>query len=134
MNTRSIHGIPAKFFTVPILLWMLTPILSFAQTAVPVGDLSATVRAAILKDPRAQSMSSTQIDAMVSALTIQAQAKGLTAQTLAYTPDALVSPQDTSANTNTTDSTSSNIYLIIIGALLGVAAALVAFRRLHHLA
>ena len=113
---------------------MLTPILSFAQTAVPVGDLSATVRAAILKDPRAQSMSSTQIDAMVSALTIQAQAKGLTAQTLAYTPDALVSPQDTSANTNTTDSTSSNIYLIIIGALLGVAAALVAFRRLHHLA
>ena len=111
-----------------LTLFVCTPGIIQAQNT-PSNDLSATVRAAILKDPRAQSMSSAQIDAMVSALTTQAQAKGLTAQTVAYTPDALVAPQNTSANP---DSTSSNVYLIITGAFLGVLASIIAFRRLHH--
>ena len=123
-----------KSLVVLIFLSTVLPMFAYAQANTQSGDLSATVRAAILKDPRAQSMSSAQIDAMVSALTTQAQAKGLTAQTVAYTPDALVATQDTSADANTTDSTSSNIYLIITGALIGVVAALVTFRRLHHLA
>jgi hypothetical protein len=60
---------------------LLVPMLAFAQ-----GDLQSTIRAELLRDPRTSSMSQVQIDAMVSALSQNAQQQGLTPQDLTWRP------------------------------------------------
>ncbi len=48
--------------------------------------LSSTIRAAILSDPRSQSMTEAEVDAMVVALTRQAQSVGMTADDIVWRP------------------------------------------------
>ena len=50
------------------------------------GDLNAVIHTALLKDPRAQTLTPQEINAMAVALTAQAQAQGVTAQQIAYRP------------------------------------------------
>ncbi len=69
------------------------------------NDLGMQIRGALLQDPRAQSLPPDQLNAVVSALTIQAQKQGLTAGEIAYRPgsayqaptDGYVAPSDYSA-------------------------------------
>ena len=49
-------------------------------------DLTATVRAAILSDPRSETMSQTEVDAMVNALVEEARVKGVTAEDIVWWP------------------------------------------------
>jgi hypothetical protein len=78
----------ARAAIVMAALLLLLPFASYAQSSVSsnLTVLQATIRAAILKDPRSASMSQAQIDAMVSALASQAQSQGVTAQDIAYNP------------------------------------------------
>lgn len=55
-----------------------------AQTAEE--QLSATIQAAILSDPRSQSMTPEEVDTMTAALTRQAQSVGMTAQDIVWRP------------------------------------------------
>jgi hypothetical protein len=74
--------------TVLIVLSLAVPSVH-AQTAAGSADLSATIRAAILKDPRARSLSPDQINTIVNALTSQAKSSGLSAQSIAWRPGEL---------------------------------------------
>jgi hypothetical protein len=61
----------------------IVPLIASAQTT---PDLSATIRAELLSDPRTSSLSAAQLDAMVSLLTQQAQAQGITAEDITWRP------------------------------------------------
>lgn len=65
------------------MLFLGIPLMLLAQTQ---GDLETAVRAAILSDPRAASMSSAEIDAMVAALSGEARTQGVTAADIAWQP------------------------------------------------
>lgn len=78
-----------------LLLCMLTfPLLVRAE-----DPLSATIRAAILSDPRASGLAPSQIDSLVSALSARAQAQGLTAHEIAWQPSAIAVLQDAQSDT-----------------------------------
>ncbi len=71
------------------LLSLLLPLSLYAQTSTST-ELSTAIRAALLKDPRASSLTSVQLDAMIEALSAQAKSQGVTAQDIAYRPGTLV--------------------------------------------
>lgn len=50
------------------------------------SDLEATVRAAILSDPRTAQMSEAEIDAMVAALAAEAETQGVTSEDIIWRP------------------------------------------------
>lgn len=79
---------------------LLLPLLIHAQTT-SASDLSTTVRAALLKDPRAAALPPSELDAMVNALTAKAQAQGMTAQDIAYRPGTIVPSVPVSSGTCT---------------------------------
>jgi hypothetical protein len=85
---------------VVIAAFLIMPLLIHAQTTSQ-SALDATIRAAIMQDPRSASLTSTQIDAMVTALSAKAQTQGLTAQNIAYRPGTagIVVPAGVTANT-----------------------------------
>ncbi len=62
---------------------LFIPFLIHAQTTSP-NTLAATIRAAIMKDPRSANLSPAQVDTIVNALSVKAQTQGLTAQNIAY--------------------------------------------------
>ncbi|HVM73613.1 MAG TPA: hypothetical protein VMU13_01905 [Candidatus Paceibacterota bacterium] len=66
----------------------MSPSLAVAQSnnSSLSSALSATIRAAIMQDPRSATLSATQIDSMVAALSAKAQTQGLTVQDIAYQP------------------------------------------------
>lgn len=70
------------------LAFLFTLVLSSSIAAAQTGDddLRSTIRAAILSDSRSQGMSPAEIDAMVEALTRQAQSVGMTAQDIVWRP------------------------------------------------
>lgn len=70
---------------VVVLTAIVLPFLTHAQIATS-SELQATVRAELLSDPRTSSLSSAQLDAMVSLLTEQAQAQGITAHDIMWRP------------------------------------------------
>lgn len=76
------------FFLALILIFCtIIPTRIHAQSSVsPRGDLSLTIRDVILADPRSASLSSGEIDAMVSKLTAQASAQGITQHDLLWRP------------------------------------------------
>jgi hypothetical protein len=89
-----------------------------ASTGVSAGaSLSDTIRAAILKDPRSANLSQSQIDAMVSALSSQAQTQGVTPQEIAYHPGAFVGIPSTSDSS--IDCTDVSSWLCPLGVALG---------------
>jgi hypothetical protein len=66
-----------------------------ATSTAATTELSSTIRAALLSDPRAHQLSQAQIDQLVSALTKQAQEKGITVEKLQWQPkptEAFVPP------------------------------------------
>jgi len=77
-------------FAVGLALMLAVPAMAAAQST----DLQSSVRAALAGDPRTASMSQSQIDAMVQALSAQAQSKGITPQDIAWRPvtDAPAAP------------------------------------------
>lgn len=50
------------------------------------SDLRATIRAAILSDPRSASMTQEEIDAMVTALASEAETQGVTSEDITWRP------------------------------------------------
>lgn len=76
-------------FVLIIAVYASSPMVSQALSTPTSGsaDLSETIRAALLKDPRAASMPPAQLNAMVSLLAEQAQSQGMTAQDIAYRPN-----------------------------------------------
>ena len=64
---------------------LLLPLLSYAQASNS-AELNATIKAAILKDPRTAGLSAAQIQSMIQALSAKAQSQGVTAQDIAYRP------------------------------------------------
>jgi hypothetical protein len=79
-------------------LSVVLPSPSHAQTqSTDSAALQATIRAEILKDPRSSSLTSAQIDALVAALSSQAQKQGVTAQAIAYRPGAFVPPTNSNS-------------------------------------
>lgn len=80
-NTQKIILIVGIAVTASLMM----PLFIHAQ-ATPQSALDATIRAAIMQDPRSASLSAAQISAMVAALSAQAQTQGLTAQDIAYRP------------------------------------------------
>lgn len=73
------------------------PYVGRAQTTAPADDLSATIRTAIMSDPRSSHMSQAQIDSMVAALSKQAAKQGVTSHDIAWRPS-----QAPSVNTSAT--------------------------------
>ena len=63
------------------VLFLMSATFAHAQE-----DLSATIRAAILSDPRSQGMSQEQLNALVQALTKQAQAQGVSSHDITWRP------------------------------------------------
>ena len=66
-----------------LVLALATPVVIHAQTQ---DDLRATVRAAILTDPRTAELSETDIEVMVAALTEEAVAQGITSEDITWRP------------------------------------------------
>ena len=66
-----------------LVLALALPVVMHAQTQ---DDLRATVRAAILTDPRTAALSETDIEVMVAALTEEAAAQGITSEDITWRP------------------------------------------------
>lgn len=66
-----------------LVIALALPLLALAQSS---AELSATIRAELLKDPRTAGMSEAQVDAMVSALAEEAQAQGITPYDITWRP------------------------------------------------
>jgi hypothetical protein len=75
----------SSFSILAIVVALCLPLLVHAQSAAQ-SDLSATIRAELLSDPRTQSLTSTQLDAMVNLLTQKAAEQGLTAKDIMWHP------------------------------------------------
>jgi len=71
-------------------LLLLLPLIGSAQTTSD-SALQSTIRAELLSDPRTSALSSAQLDAMVSLLTQQAQAQGITASDITWRPQSFSS-------------------------------------------
>ncbi|MDR3570905.1 MAG: hypothetical protein P4L81_01760 [Candidatus Pacebacteria bacterium] len=75
---------------------VLASIIMFANSAhaqtASLDQLRATIKTEIMADPRSQTMSSAQINALVNALTTQAQKQGLTTAQLTYRPEVQSAP------------------------------------------
>jgi len=83
--TLIMEAARTPLFFVLLSLLLALPVLTHAQ-----GDLQATVRAAIASDPRTAGLSEAQIEAMVAALSQQAQAEGVTPQDIEWRPSGEV--------------------------------------------
>ncbi|MEK9153937.1 MAG: hypothetical protein AAB798_00530 [Patescibacteria group bacterium] len=66
-----------------LILALMTPIVIHAQTD---DDLSATVRAAILSDPRTAELSEAEIESMVTSLAEGAAVQGITSEDITWRP------------------------------------------------
>lgn len=68
-------------------LLFIAPLYLNAQSDISLrGDMSATIKNALLTDPRAQSLSPEELDAISFTLTRQAQAQGMTQHDLLWRP------------------------------------------------
>lgn len=80
-----------------------TAVFMFLAFAIPLfaaaqeSELRATVRAALLSDPRTSTMSQSQIDAMVNILAQEAESQGVTAEDIRWrpTPETFTQPEET---------------------------------------
>lgn len=76
------HRLRGNVFAVTLAIGCMLPLLASAQST----DLQTSVRAALASDPRTNSMSEAQIDAMVAALSQGAAQQGMTAQDISWKP------------------------------------------------
>ncbi len=82
MYISRIHAGVLILFVLALL--SAVPFLAHAQSS----DLQTTIRAALLSDPRTSGLTATQIDAMVSVLTQEAQKRGLSSHDIQWRPQA----------------------------------------------
>ncbi len=82
------HLISARAVGLIVLvsLFALLPLTIHAQ-ATSSSELSATIRAQLLSDPRSATLSQAQLDAMVDLLSEEAQKQGLSAQDIMWHPN-----------------------------------------------
>ena len=66
-----------------LVLLLIAPLALSAQTD---AELEGTIRAAILSDPRTAAMSEAEVNAMVTALSQEAAAQGVTSQDIMWRP------------------------------------------------
>lgn len=78
------------FVALLFALAVLVPVAASAQTASQ-DQLRATIEQEITSDPRSQTMTQTQINGLVDALTTQAEKQGITASQLTYRPSVSAS-------------------------------------------
>jgi hypothetical protein len=100
LSTRHIQGLCAVL-TLALLL-VAAPHYLHAQSGTNLqGDMGMAIKSAILSDPRSQSLSSEEINAIAYALTQQAQAQGMTQHDLLWRPALAhtVAPLDEAAYT-----------------------------------
>lgn len=72
-------------FAILISLALLVPAMGHAQTS---ANLEATIRAELMSDPRTASLTSAQVEAMVSLLAQEAQRQGITASDITSRPSS----------------------------------------------
>lgn len=84
MNLRIAHSRILLGFLFMGLFALALPLLAHAQTGDT--DLSATIRAQLLSDPRTSSITPEQLDAMVQLLTEEAQKQGVTVEDIYREP------------------------------------------------
>jgi hypothetical protein len=104
---------------------IFTPLLTHAQS-----DLNASIRAAIMTDPRASALTPAQIDVLVQALTVKAHALGVTAHDIAWRPSQ-TAPAAVSAIGPYGDAYLTLLFImfLICGAFLVVLAAMMEHLR-----
>src|SRR3989338_6309367 len=81
--TQGLKSLAALVITAVIMLGFMVPIASAHEAD---AELHATIRAAILSDPRTAEMSEAEIEAMVAALSDEATAQGVTAYDIVWRP------------------------------------------------
>lgn len=102
------------------------------------SDLRATIRAAILSDPRSASMTEEEIDAMVTALASEAETQGVTSEDIMWRPQDPTTFEETSDQSGQTCGYAAFICALndafgfsgsplIIPLLLGITSALLLF-------
>ncbi|MBI2612255.1 hypothetical protein HYW59_00350 [Candidatus Kaiserbacteria bacterium] len=122
-------------FLVALILLMGFVTLAFAQDST---DLQATIRAAILSDPRSSGMTEEEIDAMVAALASEAEMQGVTSQDIMWRPQDPASFDEVGSGSGETCGYSAFLCALndafgfsgsplIIPLLLGVCSALLLF-------
>lgn len=85
MNTQVV-SVRALGIAVVIGLLACMPMVLHAQTTTS-NELSATIRAQLLSDPRTSTLSEAQLNAMVDLLSQEAQKQGLTAKDVVWRPN-----------------------------------------------
>ena len=88
MIVMQAHVISARTILLIVLvsLFALLPLTIHAQ-ATSSSELSATIRAQLLSDPRSATLSQAQLDAMVDILSEEAQKQGLSAEDIMWHPN-----------------------------------------------
>ncbi|MBI4080114.1 hypothetical protein HY414_02735 [Candidatus Kaiserbacteria bacterium] len=120
-------------FVSAIVLLLSLMTVTLAQES----DLDATIRAAILSDPRSSQMTEAEIDAMVAALSQEAESQGVTPEDITWRPqDPATFDQETSTAEGCgypaficalNDAFGFSGYPLLIPLLLGITSALLLF-------
>ncbi len=119
-------------FIAASICMLVLPQAGFAQES----ELRETIRAEILKDPRAASIPESQLASMIDALAREAEAQGITSEDITWTPTS----QSRAAacgflcNVNAAFGFDGGAYIMPVLLLLASAVGVFAFyiRRHHH--
>jgi len=120
MNTTFIRSAQVTFLALLCALSIAVPFLVAAQATADT-ELQATIRAMLLSDPRTSSMTSAQIDAMVVALSGQAQKEGITSEDIEWRPEASALSATDSETTPSSVCGSMPAFLCAINVAFGFA-------------
>ena len=80
--TKREHNERVSAPLLALVVALLLPLAAFAQS----GDLRATIRTELLKDPRAAQLSQAQLDAMINVLAQGANEQGITSHDITWQP------------------------------------------------
>lgn len=83
-QSAKLSGILLAIIATILLAWVALPSAARAQESS--AELNATIRSALLSDPRTAGLSDAQVDAMVSLLTQEAQKRGVTSRDIQWRP------------------------------------------------
>ncbi len=106
-------------------LFASAPLLASAQssTASSQSDLSATIRAELLSDPRTSDLPQAPLDSMVNLLTQSAQKQGVTAHDITWRPVSPVSTFAPEASAGENDCGSLPSYLCALNTAFGLSGS-----------
>ena len=81
---RNAWPVLVILFAAVLVCVLYTPV---AQAQVEESELSATIRATLLSDPRSQDLSQEELNGLVEALVIEAEEEGITAEDIMWRPE-----------------------------------------------